>query len=109
MANGLLMDHAGIHALLDAIRHLHGVEAVHIETVHVDEHHEGERVWEGDVEMFALIGHPLAMQAYAWSETGKDGRHRFFAVLGVPPIDSASSAVRGSIWADARALRESNH
>jgi hypothetical protein len=49
------------------------------------------------------------MQAYAWSETGKDGRHRFFAVLGVPPIDSASSAVRGSIWADAQALRESIH
>ena len=30
-------DPAGIPALLDAIRHLHGVEAKHLETVHVHE------------------------------------------------------------------------
>jgi hypothetical protein len=55
-----MSDSAGIPALIDAIRHLHGVEAKHLETIHVDECHEGERVWSGDVEVFALTGHPLA-------------------------------------------------
>jgi len=37
------MDPAGIPALQDAIRHLHGVESNHVETVHVREMHEGRR------------------------------------------------------------------
>lgn len=101
-----MTDLAGIPALIEAIRHMHGVEAAHIETVHVDERHEGERVWEGDVEVFALTGHTLATKAYAWSEPGKEGRRRFFAVLHVGAIDSAAMAVRGSILADARVVEE---
>jgi hypothetical protein len=100
------MDDAGIPALLDAIRHLHGVEAKHLETIHVDERHEGERVWEGDVEVFALTGHPLATKAYAWSEATTGTKRRFFAVLHVAPIDSAAKAVQGSILADAKAVEE---
>jgi hypothetical protein len=98
------MDPAGIPALIEAIRHMHGVEAAHLETVHVDERHQGERVWEGDVEVFALTGHPLATKAYAWSEATTGTRRRFFAVLHVAPIDSAAKAVQGSILADAKAV-----
>lgn len=60
------MDPAGIPALQDAIRHLHGVESTHVETAHVREVHEGLLVWEGDIEVFQLEKHPKAKKAYAW-------------------------------------------
>lgn len=47
------MDPAGISALVDAIKHLHGVEAKHVETTHVHEvAPTGETVWSGEVETF---------------------------------------------------------
>lgn len=97
-------DPAGLPALQDAIRHLHGVESRHVESVHVREEHHGELVFERDVEVFDLIGHPLAKRAYAWSEATTGAKRRFFAVLRVPPIDSAIVAVRGSLVSDAREL-----
>jgi len=100
-------DPAGVPALLDAIRHLEGVEARHIETVHVHERHEGETVWEGDVEVFQLIEHPKAKLAYAWSEATTGTKRRFFVVLGVPPVGSAKAAVQASIMADATKLAPS--
>lgn len=97
-----MTDPAGIPALIDAIRHLHGVEARHVKTEHVREEHGGELVFERDVEVFDLVGHPKATRAYAWSEPTTGNKRRFFAVLHVPPIDSAIAAVRGSIVVDAR-------
>lgn len=94
------MDPAGIPALTDAIRHLHGCDATHVETVHIHETHEGEVVWDGDVEVFDLVGHPTAPRAYAWSEATTGTKRRFFAALHVPPVDSAMMAVRASIMAD---------
>ena len=38
-----MTDPAGVPALQDAIRHLHGCESRHVETVHVHEKHEGSR------------------------------------------------------------------
>lgn len=95
------MDTAGIPALQDAIRHLEGCESRHLHTVPVHEEHEGETVWRGDVEIFELEGHPKATQAYAWSEATTGTKRRFFVVLHAPPVDSAVSAVRASILADA--------
>lgn len=40
--------------LRDAIRHLHGVESKHFETVHVPEVHAGQLEREGDIEVFWL-------------------------------------------------------
>lgn len=98
------MDEAGIPALVDAILHLHGVEAKHVETKHVHEKHDGQTVWRGDVEVFELIAHKLATVAYAWSEPTTGTRRRFFAVLRVAPIDSPEKAVQASILADAKAI-----
>jgi hypothetical protein len=89
-----------IGALVDAIRHMHGVEARHVETVHVREEHEGAVAWEGDVETFA-IDHALASRCFAWSEATTGTRRRFFAVLHFGEITSASRAVQASILADA--------
>ena len=91
------MDEAGVEALRDAIRHMHGYESKWIESVAVHETFNGKTVWEGEVQVFFLIGHPTAQRAYAWSHKTDGGKRRFVAVLGVPPIASAIDAVRASI------------
>jgi hypothetical protein len=96
-------DPAGLPALVDAIRHMHGVEATHLRTEHVHERTPDgkETVWEGDVEVFELVGHPQATRAYAWSEATTGTKRRFFAVLHVGEIDTPAKAVQASILADA--------
>ncbi|HEX9241122.1 MAG TPA: hypothetical protein VF875_01640 [Anaeromyxobacter sp.] len=61
------MDPAGLPALLDAIRHMHGCEAQHVESVPVRETFQGQVVWDGDVTVFDVTGHPTAKRCYAWS------------------------------------------
>jgi hypothetical protein len=96
------VDPAGIPALVEAIRHMHSVEAKHVETAHVHEKAPtGETVWSGDVEVFE-IEHPKTKRCFAWSEATTGAKRRFFAVLAVTPIDSAAMAVRASILADAQ-------
>ena len=91
------MDPAGIPALTEAIKHLHGLDATWLESVPVRETHEGAVVWEGDVQVFA-VEHAQASRCYAWShESGPGGKRRFHAVLGAGPVDSALAAVRVAI------------
>ena len=100
-----MSDPAGIPALIEAIRHMHDVGAKHVETVHVHEKHEGATVWEGDVEVFDLVGHASVKRGYAWSEATTGKKRRFFAVLHVPPVDSPVAALRASLLADAATRR----
>jgi hypothetical protein len=97
-------DPAGIPALVDAIRHLHDCGAKHVETVHVHEKTPDgrETVWEGDVEVFDLIGHAAVKRCYAWSEPTPAGKRRFFAALHFGKVDCAARAVQGSILVDAQ-------
>jgi hypothetical protein len=62
-----LADHgpAGLPALLDAIRHMHGCEATFVESVPVRETFRGATAWEGEVQVFDVIGHPTAKRCYA--------------------------------------------
>lgn len=85
-----------------AIRDLHGCESNFIRSEHVRETFEGETVWEGDVEVFALLDHPKASVAYAWAHETDAGGKRYVAVLGLPPVKSAVDAVRASIVAGNR-------
>ena len=107
-----MSDPAGIPALQDAIRHLEGVESKHVETAHVHEKAPtGETVWEGDVEVFALVNHAKATKAYAWSEATEGGKRRFYVVLHATPVDSPASALRASFLADmqkAKAKKKAN-
>jgi hypothetical protein len=96
------MDPAGLPALLDAIKHLHGLDAKWIESVPVHEMHDGQTVWQGEVQVFE-VAHPKTTRWYAWShESGPGGKRRFHAVLGVAPVTSARAAVRVAIVVDAR-------
>ena len=95
------MDPAGLPALVEAIRHLHGLEATWLESVPVHEQHEGETVWKGEVQVFA-VEHAKASRVYAWSHETDAGKRRFHAVLGAPPVDSAVMAVRVAIVGDVK-------
>jgi hypothetical protein len=78
--------------------------------VPVHEVFRGETVWKGDVEVFDLTGHPKARRACAWSHLdGKNNeRTRFVAVLEIPPVVSAETAVRVQIVADSKKSQKLN-
>jgi hypothetical protein len=92
-----------IERLKLAIEHLHKCSAVHAETVAVHEKFQERTVWQGEVEVFAITGHPRAKHAYGWSTVGDgDVGECFTAVLGVPLVGSPEKAVRASIVAHAK-------
>jgi hypothetical protein len=95
------MDPAGLPALLDAIKHLHGLDATWLESVPVRETHNGAVVWEGEVQVFA-VQHPKASRVYAWSHATEGERRRFHAVLGAPPVVDARAAVQVAIAGECR-------
>jgi hypothetical protein len=61
-----------IEELKEAIRHLHGTESMHIQSVPVTEKHGDQTIWDGVVEIFELHGHPKASHAYAWAHDTDD-------------------------------------
>jgi hypothetical protein len=74
--------------------------------LHVAEIFREQLAWEGTVHVFDLEGHPTASTAYAWfSPVEGSDRRRFYAVLGIPPINSAADAVRAAIVADHKEKR----
>jgi hypothetical protein len=87
-----------------AVSQLHNCGAIWRETVPVHEVFQGKTVWQGDVEVFDLHGHPKAKRCYAWShlDGAMDERTRFVAVLEIPPVESAVTAVRVQIVKDAK-------
>lgn len=98
-----LIDPTGIPALRDAIRHVHGCESRWVESVPVHETRDGGTVWQGDVQVFDLVGHPVAKRAYAFSHSPEGGRRRIHAVLGLEPITDATTAVRTQVLSEERA------
>lgn len=87
-----------------AIEHLHQCGATYRETVPVHELFRGETVWQGEVHVFDLAGHPKAKRCYGWShrEGQDDQGERFVAVLEIPPVESAVTAVRVQIVKDVK-------
>jgi len=91
-----------IEELKAVIKRLHGVDASHVETVPIKETFKGQTVWEGEVEVFDLHGHPKTHRAYGWTHEMDNGKKRHVTVLHLPPITSAIEAVRASIVKDFR-------
>ena len=85
--------------LQQAIRDLHGCESTHLRSEQVHETFEGETVRDGTVEVFTLHGHARAGIAYAWAHETDAGGKRYVAVLKLPPVQTATDAVRASIVA----------
>lgn len=86
-----------IEELREAIRHMHGAEATHVESVPVKETFQGRTVWEGIVEVFELRGHPKATHAYAWISETEQKIKQHITVLKIPPVVSPITAVRAAI------------
>lgn len=60
---------------------------------------DGRVIWEGDVEVFALLGHDDALRCYAWGNLDGEGRWEVTTVLAIPPVVSAEGAVLAAIAA----------
>jgi hypothetical protein len=78
------------------VQEMHKCGAHWLRTEPVHETFRGKTVWRGEVEVFGLIGHPKARRAYAWSHQVE----RVVAVLELPPVTDAQSAVKVVIDAD---------
>ncbi len=78
-----------------AICAAHDAAAELAERVSVVETFEGETVWEGEVLVFDLQGHPTAQRCYCWEVDGQ-----VTAVLHTGPVDSPVKAVRASILSE---------
>ena len=86
------MNELPIESFQHAIRQTHGVDSKLIERVVVDERFEDQPVWQGEVLVFMLKGHPTARFCYAWEVDGQ-----VTAVLHTGPVKSPLAAVRASI------------
>jgi hypothetical protein len=75
--------------------------------VPVTETFQGQIVWQGEVEVFNVRGHPKAKRCYAWAHAEDDTGKRYVAVLELPPVDSARTAVRAAIVDEAKSKRPS--
>lgn len=80
-------------------RRLDGVESTHLETVPVKEVFDGKTIRNGNVEVFALYGHPEARRVYAWADDTDDPKkpRRHITLLHVGPVISAVMAVKAAI------------
>lgn len=87
---------------------LHGCNAIYLETVPVVEEFQGQTIWQGDVEVFELEGHPKATRGYGWSHvTGEhDQGRRYFTILELPPVDSPQTAVKAAIMSEIKNARQ---
>jgi hypothetical protein len=88
-----------IQRLQEAIRHMHNCESLHVETVPVKEWFKEQLVWDGEVEVFDLNGHPEATRCYSWAYEDDYGHEQFTAVLGLGPVVDAKAAVRAALIA----------
>lgn len=85
--------------LRSTIQRLHQCEASHTRTESVREVVNGQLLWEGRVEVFALLGHDRALRCYAWGHLHQEGKWEVTTVLAIPPVISAQTAVLAAVAA----------
>jgi hypothetical protein len=86
------------------IEHLHGCRAAWVGSVPVQEVFRGKTVWKGDVEVYALAGHPKARRCYGWSYGEPE---QFITILELPPVNSAQAAVKVGVAYQVKKARKS--
>jgi|SoiMethySBSTD1v2_1073268.scaffolds.fasta_scaffold655146_2 hypothetical protein len=83
--------------LAKEIEQLHESPALWEATIPVREVVDGKVVWNGNVEVYLLVGHDKAKRCYAWMGETATGEKRVQIVLELPPIGSAADAVRATL------------
>jgi hypothetical protein len=87
-----------------------GCAATWIESVPVHATHQGQTVWEGDVQVFDLVDHPKGVKrAYAWSHATTGKRRQFHVVLHLPPVDGPVMAVKTAVYAEYQRLQKATN
>jgi hypothetical protein len=86
-----------LERLKQAVEQNHKCSARYCTTIRVTELHLDKVLWQGDVEVFDLKGHPDATRCYGWSQAPGKKNDKLVTVLETPPIDSAESAVRAAL------------
>ena len=74
-----------------------GCASTHCDTIRVREDYRGRVLWEGDVDVFDLDGHPSAPRAYVLRFEGENGATRVYPVLHAGLVDSPQSAARAIV------------
>lgn len=97
-----------IAELRATIRRLHKCEASHTRTESVREIVNGQVLWDGNVEVFALLGHDRALRCYAWGHVNEIGQWEVTTVLAIPPVVSSSTAVLAAIAAKIKAAGDAD-
>lgn len=97
-----------IAELQAALLSLHGVSSTYVESVPVVEEFQGEIVWQGEVEVFEIRGHPKAKYAYCWGYSSGDDNdsRKYVTVLELPPVDSPQTAVKAAIMSEIKNARK---
>jgi len=86
------------------IEQKHNCPAYYLRTEAVHETIEENTVWQGDVEIFCLIGHEVAKRCFAWGHSfdRSDSQGEFIITLDQLPAVSAQNAVRIQLVKDLR-------
>lgn len=101
------MTEVNIDELQAIVENMHHCKAILAQSVQVSEQYKGKPVWEGVVHVFKITDHPEATRCYAWSSpVESSSKRRFYAVLEVPPVESAQDAVKAAIVAEFRANKD---
>lgn len=94
------MDYIG--ELRTTVSRVHRCQASHSRSEVVKEVVNDQILWEGRVEVFALLGHDRALRCYAWGHLHEAGQWEVTTVLAIPPVISASTAVLAAVAAKMR-------
>jgi hypothetical protein len=101
------MMEASRETLKQAIENLHNCDATYVGEHWVEERFDDDLVWRGEVCEFSLQDHPTAKVCFVWSSPVEGSeKRRFYAVLKLPPIRSASDAVKAAIVSDHKSSQE---
>jgi hypothetical protein len=90
-----------IRKIQNTVEKFAGCPATYLKSIVVIEGFQSQTMWKGVVEVFTLEGHAKAKRAYAW-QLWEDENAQYTVVLEIPPVDSANTAVRASIAAEAK-------
>ena len=93
------MKEVSVDQLCEAVESTHGCKAT-LRKVAKVQLYDNQPVWKGVVHIFD-VDHPETNTCYAWSSPieGTEKR-RFYAVLGIHPIDAPFKAVQAAIVAE---------
>ena len=83
-----------LEALEDAINKGYGCKSKHLKTVPTKLTHDGVIIWDGEVEVFEIIGHPKAKKCYGWGFEKEKGEIEFVTVLEILPVIDTETAVK---------------